>query len=238
VSLYTNVKQIEDDYQKIIANGSDNSIQTIIGNVNKNPSKTTFSVWDIDDTLFKSEKTRIIVLNSKQEEITKINSAQYADDDFLERLSKQRNGGKPLRYNYGQFADSKLFYETAEVIEKNMAHAIDQSKKPNVFFIVLTARSNMNTDTLQLFLKKFEDSGLKNIANKNESHIIRSGNYNLLTNYKKARIMACLLKYCERITSVDYWDDSPTETSGMNSMQTNIKKLLGRDLLQIKITQV
>lgn len=173
---------------------------------------TQLSVWDIDDTLFETPagKLKVHVLNDDGEKVDSVTSAQYANENYLMEISRKHGLGDHLNFDFTQFRDSKLFFRYAKAIKKWMQEAKQEYSDARNFFMILTARDDMNDQ--QIFLQKFGMYGLN--MNTNRSHIIRAAR----VRKHKHEILAEILSSIQTVAVVKYWEDSPTEIRNYNTL--------------------
>ena len=123
------------------------------------------TIFDIDDTLFKTDNKVYIIKNKRIRK--KISSAEYA-------AYKLKEGET---FDFREFRDSKLFFEQARPIKvvlkklKATAKRIKKRKYSEIIFV--TARKNMNNK--KLFLETFREFGI----DIDSIYIERAGNLNL-----------------------------------------------------------
>lgn len=121
---------------------------------------------DIDETLFHT-KAKIIV--KKDNEIIH----ELSNQEFNKYILKENES-----FDFSQFTDSKLFYETSIPIKsiihqvKNIINGIKRNDSQSKV-ILLTARQDLKDK--ELFLQAFRDQGI-DIDNKEIIYIERSGN--------------------------------------------------------------
>lgn len=139
-----------------------------IHNLNLN-AKNTILFVDIDDTLFKTTAKVIVEDKDTNEEIKQLDSMEF------NTYKLQPNE----KYNFKQFKDSKIFNDTAKVINSTVrklhnfqktfknAEGYDHNK-----IIFITARADMNDKNI--FLHSFIKAGIK-VGDKSRVYIRRSG---------------------------------------------------------------
>lgn len=122
------------------------------------------TIFDIDDTLFKTDAN------------IKVRSA----DGDTKPLSKEEFNnyilGPGEEFDYGEFKDSKLFYDTSKPIEniwKTATNTLNNvGKRPGSRVVIVTARKDL--DDKDLFLDTFRKHGL----DMSKVHVYRAGNIN------------------------------------------------------------
>ena len=133
------------------------------------------TIFDIDDTIFKTDNKVYIVKNQKIKK--KISSAEYA-------VYKLKEGES---FDYSEFRDSRLFFQQARPIKevlikiKATTKRIKKIKYSQIIFV--TARKNMNNKNL--FLKTFREFGI----DIDSIYIERAGNLNLPAHEAKKKII-------------------------------------------------
>ena len=138
------------------------------------------TIFDIDDTLFKTDNKVYIIKNKRIRK--KISSAEYA-------AYKLKEGET---FDFREFRDSKLFFEQARPIKvvlkklKATAKRIKKRKYSEIIFV--TARKNMNNK--KLFLETFREFGI----DIDSIYIERAGNLNLPVHEAKKKIITQYLK--------------------------------------------
>lgn len=121
----------------------------------------SLTIWDIDDTLFRTANKVHVVIGSKK--MQSLSAAEF-------NVYKLKPGEK---YDFSEFRSAKHFEKTARPVDnvfrtakKIMEKLKDSSKK----FIIVTARADM--DDKKLFLDTFKKYGF----DIDRSHIYRAGN--------------------------------------------------------------
>lgn len=132
----------------------------------KKQIKGTLNIFDIDDTLFKSESRVLIKKDGKI--VRELSSGEY-------NTYKLKPGET---HDFSQFRSAKIFYKTAQPIDKMIKRAqravAKQNKEDKT--IIVTARADF--DNNQIFLQKFREHGFPI----DEVHVELTGN---LAKYKK-----------------------------------------------------
>lgn len=162
----------------------------------KQSNKGTLNIFDIDDTLFRSQ-SRVLV--KKDGKIVK----QLETHEYNTYKLKQGE-----TYDFSQFRSSKMFNKTAQPIDKMINRAqravFKQNKEDKT--IIITARSNF--DDKNLFLQTFREHGfpIDNV------YVERAGNIaNKVKNIRASTTKAIVLKRYLKTGKYDMvrvWDDS------------------------------
>lgn len=149
------------------------------------------SVWDIDDTLFKSESIRIIIIKNNQV-VRQLSTSEWN--------SYRLKPGETA--DFSQFRDGKFFFHSAIPLSANLKKAKLALESRDTMMITLSARSK--TDNKTLFLKKFELYGLN--MDRATSHSVFAGGLNMQTSRAKAHILdKCLAT--NQFRSIYMYDD-------------------------------
>jgi hypothetical protein len=180
---------------------------------NKN-KKGTLNIFDIDDTLFRSESKVLIKKNGKV--VKELNSGEY-------NTYKLKQGEQ---FDFSQFRSAKTFYNTAVPIDKmiDRARRAVSQENPEDKTIIVTARSDF--DNKSLFLQKFREHGFPI----DQVYVERAGN---LAKYKKGVKTSItkgvvLKKYLNtnKFDTVRFWDDAEENLNMLDKLKTiypNIK---------------
>lgn len=165
----------------------------------------SLSIWDIDETLFKTKAKVYVVKDGKR-------GKALTNQEFN---TYQLQAGE--RYDFSEFRSADIFHTTSEPIQK----AIDKAaailrhyvNRPNSKMIILTARADF--DDRDKFLAKFKDHGL------DMSHIYveRAGN---LVGMRAAEAKALIItKYLKTGTynKVSLFDDDARNLTVFLSLQ-------------------
>jgi hypothetical protein len=117
--------------------------------LNENAGKS-LTIWDIDDTLMHTTARVFVVEPSGSRR--QLSASQFNSYDL-------RPGEK---YDFSEFTDSQLFYDTSKPIEQIWRTAKNTlaniGKRPGSRMIIVTARAEF--DNTSLFLKTFEKHGM------------------------------------------------------------------------------
>lgn len=157
----------------------------------------TLNVFDIDDTLFKSQSRVLIKKDGKT--VKELQSGEF-------NTYKLKPGEE---HDFSQFRSSKQFHSTGVPIDKMIERAqrAVSGHKDGDKTIIITARSDF--DDKELFLQKFRDHGFPI----DEVYVERAGN---LEKFKKGigthiTKGVVLKKYFNtgKYTRVRMWDDHP-----------------------------
>ena len=168
------------------------------------------TVFDIDDTIFKTNNKVYIIKNKIIKQ--KISSAEFA----AYKLKKGET------YDFSEFRDSRLFYEQAKPIReilkkiKTITKRIKRKKYSQI--ILLTARKNMNNKSL--FLKTFRNFGI-DIDN---IYIERAGNLNLEVHEAKKKIISKYLKK-NIFSKVRLYDDQIKNLYSFLELKSSFKEI-------------
>jgi hypothetical protein len=156
-------------------------------------SVNTLSVWDIDDTLFVSPKTNVYVVKNNK---------------IVKKLSTEEFNGYKLgageKFNFFEFRDSQLFFNTAQPLSANLKKAKSALESKNTMVLILTARADFNDKNK--FLRKFEMYGLD--MSKPNIHVARSGNLGVGTASGKKAVLQEVFKTGKFTKAMMYDDDS------------------------------
>ncbi len=193
------------------------NLNTVIRKIKNKPNLTALSVWDIDDTLYKTPTKVKIVHPDTGILLASLSTSEYADFHSigLDKIKEKYKTDK-FMVDFSQFSDSNFFREKAQRTTHFQTAKNEFSNQSN-FFIVLTARNNMIDP--KTFLSKFESDGLRLISQPNRSHLIRLASLGM--GYKnKGSVLSEILTENKNIKEVKYWDDSITEVNSVNSIKS------------------
>lgn len=158
--------------------------------------KGLLNVFDIDDTLFRTNAKISIVKNGKV--IKVLNSGEFNTYEL-----------KPgEEYNFDQFRSGKLFRDTSQPIDKMLSRAerAVSSQDENSKSIIITARSDFVDKGP--FLQKFRDHGFPI----DKVYVERAGNLQKLQKKASVHITkgVVLIKYIKsgQFNKIRMWDDS------------------------------
>lgn len=128
----------------------------------KEETRGSLSIWDIDETLFKTKAKIYVVKDGKVVRTL----------DNTEFNTYQRKPGE--EFDFREFRSADIFHQTSEPIQPaiNKAAAIlrNYAKKPNSKMVIITARADF--DDKEKFLNKFNIHGL----DMNRIYVERAGN--------------------------------------------------------------
>ena len=178
-------------------------IKALPKNVNK------LSVWDIDDTLFRSRDLRIFIIKNNQiiKELTTSEWNHY----------RLKPGENP---DFSQFKDGSIFFHSAKPLSKNLRVAKSALESKDTMLMTLTARSKTNSK--DLFLKKFKTYGID--MNKSTSHSVFAGDLGMTTSKAKAHVLdSCLAT--KKFKSIYMYDDHPDNLIEFLKLQTKYKEV-------------
>ena len=156
----------------------------------------TLSIFDIDDTLFKSD-TKIIVRKNNKEFKT-LSTREFAKYQL----------GIDETFDFSEFRSGQIFFDRAIPIDNvfYLAKTITENNIDPSFTMLLTARSDFHDK--EAFLEKFKHHGFPI----DKAHVERAGNlhklkYGVKPHILKAAIVNRYLK-TNKYNSVKMWDDS------------------------------
>ena len=199
------------------------SLTNVIGKITRLKRKE-LAIWDVDDTLFRTPEKHLkikvvdritrkpVIRNGKQVSIT---THDFADEKKLNQLLDETNGCLLEPDSFLAFRDAKIFKKHAKAIDENIKHALRDYNNPQKFFLVLTARANMNDK--QPFLDHFAEHGLN--MNTNHSHVVRARSVTATGGAAgKKEVMAAILRKATFIKKVDFWDDSSSNIAAFTTL--------------------
>jgi hypothetical protein len=160
-------------------------IQQLPRNVNK------LSVWDIDDTLFKSKDIRIYVIKDNQI-VKKLSTSEF--NKYNKRLGEE--------FDFSEFRDGAIFFHSAKPLRRNLELAKKALESKDTMMMTLSARAKTNRK--DLFLKKFEMYGID--MDMSNSHSVFAGDKALPTAKAKADVIDKCLS-TGKFNSVHMYDD-------------------------------
>lgn len=204
------------------------NLSTVTQKIRSKSNLTALSVWDIDDTLYHVDEKHDLKIIIKHpitgKVLAELTTAEFANINKISEKLMSEHGIGNLAFDYSMFTDSSFFYNYAKPIQKNFPTAIAEFNSRNNFFMVLTARSNMNIK--KLFLQRFEDDGLKLISQPLKSHLVRKGS----TSYKdKGAVLSDILKSVtannKNLTDVRFWDDNAVERKGVENISKQFPQI-------------
>ncbi|MCG7944790.1 MAG: hypothetical protein N0C84_00430 [Candidatus Thiodiazotropha taylori] len=161
------------------------------------------SIFDIDDTLFKSDARVLVLKNGKV--IKKLTPDQFNGYRLM--------GGES--FDFQQFKSSKVFMQTARPIDRMIETAkaiIRRATAKGSKVIIVTARSNM--DDRDTFLRTFRMHGI----DIDKVRIERSGNLRGSTSENKREIFKKYLDSGE-FTRVRLFDDDINNCKALLSLK-------------------
>ena len=173
----------------------------------KKNKKGTLNIFDIDDTLFRSESKVLIKKNGKV--VKELGTGEY-------NTYKLKQGEQ---FDFSQFRSSKTFYNTAVPIDKMILRArrAVAQENPEDKTIIVTARADF--DNKSLFLQKFRDNGFPI----DQVHVERAGN---LSQYKKGvkpniTKAVVLKRYLNtgKFDTVRFWDDAEENLNMLDKLK-------------------
>ena len=152
------------------------------------------TIWDIDDTLFKTKAKAVVV----RPDGSRISLTQKEHSNY-----KLKPGEK---FDMSQFQNSQLFYDTSKPISniwRTAQHVLQTiGKRPGSRMVIITARSDL--DDKDLFLDTFRKHGM----DMSKVHVYRAGNLSTGSSAKnKATIIRNLLEAGD-YTEVRLFDDN------------------------------
>lgn len=171
--------------------------QTLKGYIKKHTNEVrTLNVWDIDDTLFKTDARVAVKLHGNH--VRHLEPGEY-------NTYKRKPGEE---YDFSEFRDGKLFRASAKPISNvlDRAKSIIMNQSENSDSIILTARSDFNDH--KEFLQAFRDHGFPI----DHVYVERSGNLSALKPDAKMHTLKAVVlkKYVNsgKYDRVRIWDDS------------------------------
>lgn len=213
--------------------------ESCIKNIIKS-ERTHLSIWDIDDTLVSHPEntTRIRVVKKNTKEYLKrdgkfvtMSTAEFADPIRQKKIIGS-DGILTDSESFVDFRSSAIFVKHANIIEKNVIKAREEYKKTDTFFIMLTARGNM--DDPNVFLDYFKRHGL-NMNTKTKSgnarkdvhaHLLRAGSLTTLGGgAAKKKVILEILEAVPSIKSVDFYDDAADNIAHFKRIRIKNRKL-------------
>lgn len=135
----------------------------------------TLSIFDIDDTLFHTSAKIAVMKDGKV--------VRMLDNQEYNTYKRQ----KGETYDFGEFANAKVFRATSKPIDRMVAKAkaifANSRKNPHSRVIICTARADF--DDKDIFLQTFRDHGLP-IDN---IHVERAGNLKIDSSAEAKKII-------------------------------------------------
>ena len=172
-------------------------------------SVTKLSVWDIDDTLFRSSSLRILIIKGNQV-VRQLSTSEWN--------SYRLKGGEVP--DFSQFKDGSVFFHSAKPLSKNLRLAKEAIESSDTMMITLSARSKTNNKNL--FLQKFKMYGIN--MNKNTSHSVFAGELGMQTSKAKAFILdQCLAT--KKFNQVFMYDDHSDNLIEFIKLQPKYKEI-------------
>jgi hypothetical protein len=163
--------------------------------VRRKEQKGTLNVFDIDDTLFKTDSRVLIVKDGKV--VKELGSGEF-------NTYKLKSGEE---YDFQQFRSGKHFHTTAKPIDNMIKRAqrAVASQTENDKSVIITARSDFVDK--EPFLQKFREHGFPI----DKVYIERAGNLQKIMPSAKTHITkgVVLLKYIKtgKFNKIRMWDD-------------------------------
>ncbi len=153
----------------------------------------TLNIFDIDDTLFKTESKVLIVKDGKT-------VRELASGEF--NTYKLKPGEE---YDFGEFASAEVFNKTSKPIVRMIekAKAIVKAKKnPCSRAIICTARADF--DNKELFLDTFRDHGLPI----DQMYVERAGNLKIDSSAEAKKVVFRKYLNTKNYTKARLYDDA------------------------------
>ena len=182
------------------------------------------SIFDIDDTMFKTKARVQVIKNNK---VVKILPPKAFNTYKL---------GQGESYDFGEFKSAEIFKKTAVPIGKMIAKfkvILKNAVKSGSKVVIVTARADM--DDKKLFLDTFRSHGI----NIDKSHIIRAGNLGLKSSAEaKAQVFKQFLDTGE-YSRIRLFDDDKSNLKALLSLKSEYNDVefeawLANDKGQIK----
>jgi hypothetical protein len=175
----------------------------------KPDSRGSLSVWDIDETLFKTNAKVYVVKNGK----------------VVRTLTNQEFNTYQLQpgedYDFREFRSAEIFKNTSVPIQKaiDKAAAILRAyvNKPNSKMIILTARADF--DDRDTFLSTFEKHGL----NMNNVYVERAGNLPFMKAAEAKRVIIAKYLDTAEYKRVSLFDDDKRNLDLFLSLKSHYK---------------
>jgi hypothetical protein len=175
----------------------------------KPDSRGSLSVWDIDETLFKTNAKVYVVKNGK----------------VVRTLTNQEFNTYQLQpgedYDFREFRSAEIFKNTSVPIQKaiDKAAAILRAyvNKPNSKMIILTARADF--DDRDTFLSTFEKYGL----NMNNVYVERAGNLPFMKAAEAKRVIIAKYLDTAEYKRVSLFDDDKRNLDLFLSLKSHYK---------------
>ena len=165
-------------------------------------SASTLNVFDIDETLFKTSATVLVV----------------KDGEVVHKMTTQKEMGayklKPgEKFDFSEFRKAQTFKDSAKPIDNmfRKAKAIIARQGEGSKTILLTARADF--DDKDMFLQTFRDHGFPI----DKTHVYRAGN---LPGSSAVAKMFILRKFINsgKYTKIRVWDDSPKNLTAIDKL--------------------
>lgn len=167
-------------------------------------SVTKLSVWDIDDTLFRSSSLRIFIIKDNQV-VRQLSTSEW-------NSYKLKPGEVP---DFSQFRDGSIFFHSAKPLSKNLKMAKEAIESDDTMMITLSARAKTNNK--DLFLQKFKLYGIN--MNKKTSHSVFAGDLGMQTSKAKAFVLdRCLAT--KQFNQIFMYDDHAENLVEFVKLQT------------------
>lgn len=156
------------------------------------------SVFDIDETLFRT-KSHVKIVDIHKNEVIKVLQNKKFNQYSLKDNEK---------FDFSEFRNANIFYDTAKPIEKMLNLVKKTFKTQNIKsrIIFLTARGDFDNKTL--FLQKFKehDIPIDNIYVERAGNLAEKFNVNARTHVTKAAILRKYIK-SKQYNKIQIWDD-------------------------------
>jgi hypothetical protein len=165
----------------------------------------TLNVFDIDETLFKTSATVLVVKDGKV--VHKMTTQKEMD------AYKLKPGEK---FDFSEFRNAQTFKDSAQPIPRMLdkAKAIVSRQGNNSRTILLTARADF--DDKEMFLQTFRDHGFPI----DKTHVFRAGN--LTAGSSAVAKMFILRKFIKsgKYRKIRVWDDSPKNLTAIDKLSS------------------
>ena len=204
------------------------TIKTALGKM-KTLRRSRLSIWDLDDTLFRTEakhlKIKVVDRIDQRKPIIRngkpltVSSHDFANEKKLNELLDEVKGCLAEPQSFLSFRSASIFKKHSKAIEENVAKAVEDLSHKDKFFMILTARAKTNNK--EVFLQHLADNGLniKDGDAKLRSHAIFTRSVTSTPGAKgKQEVIAAILRNCPFIEQVDFWDDSSSNIASFNAL--------------------
>lgn len=164
-------------------------------NTIQHPIGSALTIWDIDDTLFRT--TARVLVKRKNGSTIELTGSEF--NSYALKPGEE--------FDFSQFDDARLFYATSTPIEnlwKTAQNTLDNiGKRPGSRMVIVTARRDL--DDKDLFIDTFRKHGM----DMSKVHVYRAGNLSFGSSAANKKVIIRNLLHDGDYTEARLFDDHP-----------------------------